>query len=75
MADMKINVTTDTTRQLIRSARIIAKHLTALADELEVPDGIIGSGDRILTEEEAEKVKADFAEKLHTGKMTGGEPA
>lgn len=51
MAEMKIDVTADT-GQIVQKARIIAKHLTALADELEAPDSIITVPGE-LTEEQA----------------------
>lgn len=48
------------TSQLARTARIIAKHLAALADELEAPDGII-TFDGEMTAEQVAEAKVRFA--------------
>jgi hypothetical protein len=53
-----VHITPDTS-QLAHTARIIAKHLTALADELEAPDGII-TFDGDLSDEQVAEAKARF---------------
>lgn len=58
-ASVTVAVKADTS-QLARTARIVAKHLTALADELEAPDGIITFPDG-LTKERSDAIK-DWAD-------------
>lgn len=67
MAEMKINFTAGT-GQITRTARIIAKHLTALADELEAPDAVI-----LMPADLTEEQVAEFGERFraHYGKGPG----
>jgi hypothetical protein len=58
MPGISIPITTSPA-ELIRMIRIIAKHLTALADELETPDMII-KGEDDLTDEQVTELKQRF---------------
>lgn len=53
-------IATDTS-SVVRTARIIAKHLTALADELEVPSAII-KFDGELTREQVDEIRERLKE-------------
>lgn len=61
MADAKHVVRIDlNTDEVARKARIIAKHLIALADELERPSAVL-TFDEDLTAEQAAKIREDMA--------------
>lgn len=62
-----IDITLGTAR-LVSQLRIIARHVTALADELEAPDGLI-TFDGKLTEEQVAEIKARFEAAWATGKF------
>ena len=51
--EIKLAITADTSG-VVRAARVIAKHMTALADELEAPDMIITFPGTLTPEQAAE---------------------